>query len=131
MRAIEGGADIAIATRIYTVSFSNLFRTILSTGYTKMVKRFLNLGLKDTEAGLKFFNRKKILPVLDKTEDKRWFFDTEIVARSLWEGLKITEVPVLYLKKPEKQSSVHAIRDTIRYTKSLIRLKKNTLRKII
>ena len=96
-----------------------------------MVKRFLNLGLKDTEAGLKFFNRKKILPVLDKTEDKRWFFDTEIVARSLWEGLKITEVPVLYLKKPEKQSSVHAIRDTIRYTKSLIRLKKNTLRKII
>lgn len=125
VRAIEGGADVAIAARIYTVSFSNLFRTILSTGYTKMVKGLLDLGVKDTEAGLKFFNRKKILPILDQTKDKRWFFDTEIVARSLWGGLKIVEVPVLYLKKPEGQSSVHVIRDTIRYTRSLLHLRRN------
>ena len=85
----------------------------------------LDLKFKDTEAGYKFFNRKKILPILEKTKDKHWFFDTEIVARSYWSGLKIKEIPVLFIRRNDKASTVRLIPDTYAYLKALWNFKKS------
>lgn len=119
VKDLENGADMVIATRFYTIGMSNFIRTVMSKGYIFVMHKCLHLPFKDTEAGFKFFKRNKILPILKKVKDKRWFFDTEIVAYSYWFGLKIIETPVVYMRKPEKESSVKVIRDSFDYLKKI------------
>ena len=113
------GADVAIARRYYTIKGSNLIRAVASKVYPILADYFLNLHFQDTEAGFKFFKRRKILPILRKVRDERWFFDTEILARSLWAGLKIVEIPVVYIRNPEKKSSVKLIKDSVEYLRKI------------
>lgn len=124
VKAIEKGADLAIATRIYKESWSSLNRWILSKGYGLLIRNLLGLGIKDTEAGYKFFNLQKVLPILEKTRDKKWFFDTEIVALAAKRKFKIVEIPVLFLRRVNKKSSVRIIPDTIAYLKAIYKFKK-------
>lgn len=124
VRAIRAGADVAIANRIYKESLSTIMRWISSKVYVVLVRSVLGINYKDTEAGYKFFNRKKILKVIDKVENKGWFFDTEIVTRSHLAKLKIKEIPVLFLRRPEKKSTVRLIPDSIDYIKGLSALKR-------
>ena len=124
VRAIDKGVDLAIATRIYKDSFASINRWLLSKGYRYITKHFLNLNIKDTEAGYKFFNQKKMLPVLEKTQDKKWFFDTEIIIRSVAKKLKIVEIPVLFLRRDDKKSTVKIIPDVVAYIKAIYKFKK-------
>lgn len=126
---ILNGSDMAIATRFYTVSASNIIRAVLSKGYIFLMHMILGLHFKDTEAGFKFFKRNKILPVIKKVKDDRWFFDTEIVARSYWEGLKIAEIPVVYMRNSEKKSSVNLIKVSLSYLTKLLAFRKNVINK--
>lgn len=116
------GYDLVIGSRIYEMNTSNFLRTILSKGYTFLVKVLLNVSYKDTEAGFKFFRKSKIKKVVKKIKDKRWFFDTELVVRSEKMGLKIAETPVLYIRKIDKKSTVNLFRDSIGYFIRLIKL---------
>ena len=120
IRAVEKGADLAVATRIYKESFSSINRWILSKGYSLLIRKILGLKIKDTEAGYKFFNRKKILPILNQVKDKKWFFDTEIIALAVRKKMKITEIPVLFLRRDDKKSTVRIIPDTWSYLKALL-----------
>lgn len=126
MRAINKGFDVAIGKRIYKENFLSFPRYIASRIYVSLVKRLLGLNFEDTEAGYKFFQREKILPGLKKVKDKSWFFDTEIVARSYWQGLKIVSIPVLFLRRKDKESTVRLIPDTVKYIKSLWNFKRET-----
>lgn len=123
----EKQADVAIARRYYPFGLlpvSGLLRGIMSRCYVHLVNILLNIKIEDTEAGYKFFNKKKILPVLSITNNKYWFWDTEVVVRSLRCNLKIQEVPVLFLKKSQKASTVRLIPDTIAYLKAIYQFKK-------
>lgn len=124
IRSVESGWDVVIATRIYKESLTSLFRWVLSKGYNQLTKYYLSLKFKDTEAGYKFFNQKKILGIVRETKDQGWFFDTEIVARSFYKKLKIKEIPVLFLRREDKQSTVRILHDTIAYLKAIVRFKK-------
>lgn len=110
--AIESGADVAIGSRVYKIHLTSFHRHLGSVIYPFLVRKLLGLPFKDTEAGYKFFNRRKILPIAKKTKDNGWFWDTEIVARSFFAGLKIVEIPVLFIRRPEKKSSVKFFRDS-------------------
>ncbi|MCR4324886.1 MAG: glycosyltransferase family 2 protein [Candidatus Curtissbacteria bacterium] len=120
---IENGSDMAIATRYYEISSGSVMRVVASKSYCALVSKIISLPFKDTEAGYKFFNRKKILPVLSKTRDHGWFFDTEICARALVANLKITEIPVLFIKRPDKKSTVRLIPDSIEYMRKLVQFR--------
>jgi hypothetical protein len=76
--------------------------------------------LYDTETGCKFFSREKILRVIDEIVDEHWFWDTEICVRSHLKGLRIEEVPTLYVRRPETGTTVKILRDTLRYLRNLI-----------
>ncbi len=112
---LSKNADIVIGKRIYTVAPSSLVRGILSLGYKCIANVVLHTGGVDTESGYKFFNRKKIVPVLQKTKNNGWFWDTEIVVRSLQRHLKIVELPVLFLRRSDKTSTVNIIPDVLDY----------------
>lgn len=119
---IKKGADVATALRIYKLSWSNLHRWIISKGYRFLVKLLLRLDLNDTETGCKFFNREKITPILDEIHDHLWFWDTEIMVRAYLKGLKIVEVPSVFIRKG-LYTRVKIIRDSFRYFVNLIKFK--------
>ena len=121
---IQKGYDIATAQRIYTFQFRSFDRYILSKGYSRLVKWIFGFPLQDTETGFKFFNRENILPVLDTVQDQRWFWDTEIMARSYLSGLKIIEIPSLFTRRFDKVSTVNPLSDSFEYLVQLYRFKK-------
>lgn len=119
IKKVESGFDLVVAKREYQDSKS-LQRVIASKGYKLLVKSLLKLPLSDTESGYKFFNRQKILPVLKQTHDKGWFWDTEICALAALNNLKLADIPVLFIRKTYKQSTVRLIPDTIDYLKKIL-----------
>ena len=120
---LSGEADIVTGRRIYRFQPRSIVRYFASKGYHLLMKYFLFLPLKDTETGFKFFNREKIRPLLEKAKDKRWFWDTEIMALSHYYHLKIREIPVIFKRRPEKKSTVRVFRDSADYLVKLIRFK--------
>lgn len=118
-------ADIVVGKRYDYFSIMNFHRFISSKLYILLIKYTLRLPIHDTEAGYKFFNRKKILPILKHIHDVGWFWDTEIVARGYMSGLRLTEVDVLFEKRNDKTSTVKLLKDSIQHIKSFISFKNN------
>lgn len=114
-------ADVVVGKRIYRTTPSSLLRELTSIGYQKLADVMIGTGRIDTESGYKFFHREKILPVLGTTRHPHWFWDTEVIVRARNAGLRIREVPVLFLRRFDKQSSVHVVKDTLDYLVSLWR----------
>lgn len=132
VQAIKEGNDVAIAYREYIVNANTLFyRWIAHKGYRFLVKKLLKAEIKDTETGCKFFNRKKILPILDEIRDKFWFWDTEIIIRSYYKGLKIKEIPVIFIRNPSSPSTVKFFRDIKRYFMNLMKFRRELKNKNI
>ncbi len=125
---LEGIADVATCRRTYKIELRVLHRTfhriILSHGYRRLSRWLLGHSLKDTETGFKFFDREKILPVLGQVEDQYWFWDTEIMVRSVLAGLRIVEVDSIFVRRPEKPSTVRIFRDVKAYLRNLFRFRK-------
>lgn len=119
VEAIDSGLDVAIGWRIYDLDLRGLSRWLASKGYMWLRSKILGIKLKDTESGFKFFRRDKILPVLNRCRDPHWFWDTEIVARSLQAGLKFIEIPVVFMRRYDKTSTVKLLPDTLDYLKKL------------
>lgn len=121
---ILSGADVVSGHRIYRESLSSLYRAILSRGYSFLVRKLLAIPLNDTETGYKFFNRRRILPIVEKTKSAGWFWDTEIMTYSYYEKLRIMEIPVLFIRRHDKKSSVNTFSDTRDYLFNLLRFRK-------
>lgn len=120
VEAIQIGADAAIGWRVYDLNLKGVIRWFASKGYMWLRAQTLGIKLKDTESGFKFFRRDKILSVLNRCRDPHWFWDTEIVARSLQAGLKFTEIPVVFIRRQDKTSTVKLLPDTLDYLKKII-----------
>jgi len=119
IKEVESGSDMVVASRYYKKDWKSVSRIVSSVIYSKMVAAILKLPIDDTEAGYKFFKRNKILPVLEKTRDHGWFWDTEICARSYLFGLKIKQLRVLFERRAEKKSTVRLFPDSLDYVKKL------------
>jgi glycosyltransferase involved in cell wall biosynthesis len=121
---IVNGADIATASRVYKLVWTSLYvlhRYILHKGYKILVKFLFRTPLIDTETGCKFFNRNSVLSYLDEIKDSHWFWDTEVMLRGYYHGMKISEVPTLFIRDPRSGSTVRVARDVRRYLFSIIK----------
>jgi len=119
--AIEAGSDVVTAWRIYDFNLRSLIRWFGSKGYFWLQKNLLRLPLHDTEAGYKFFNKAKIMPILKKCQHQDWFFDTEVLARAFEAKLKIQEIPVAFVRRFDKTSTVRLIPDSFKYLINLFK----------
>ena len=128
VRALEQGADVATVRRIYAFQILRLDRYLMSRGYSFLVRRLLGVDLLDTETGFKFFRRERLLPVLDQIRDPGWFWDTEFMVRALHRGLRIVEIPGAYLRRYDKTSTVHGLRDTVEYFLKLLSFRRQLSR---
>ena len=120
---VKAGFDVVIAWRIYRFHFHSILRYILSRGYVFLVRMLLGMNFKDTEAGCKFFNRSRIIPVLEEIEDHHWFWDTEVMVRSFLKKYRICEMPTLFIRNREVSSTVRVFADTIYYLGKIFRFR--------
>jgi glycosyltransferase involved in cell wall biosynthesis len=120
-------ADVVVGKRIYRTTFASIFREIFSLGYKYLADTLVGTKHIDTESGYKFFNRKKILPILPLCTHPHWFWDTEIIVWSVKKGLNVKEIPVLFLRRFDKTSSVSIVKDIWDYCVSLWRFKKRMI----
>ncbi len=127
--AIVEGYDVAIGDRISKITGRLLLRHLLSKVYQVMVKWLLRLEVNDTEAGCKFFKKAKILPTLQQTKNKHWFWDTEIIALAQYNGLRTKEIPVVFTTNPETKSTVDLIPDIFKYLGELRKFRKEMKKK--
>ncbi len=115
------GADIACGHRVYNIPFKldDFLRDFLSLSYRVIVRMVLGLTVMDSEAGYKFFNMKTTKALIELTENNHWFWDTEVIALAHRRGLRIGEVPMVYIRRPDKKSTVRPLLDVGSYIKSL------------
>jgi glycosyltransferase involved in cell wall biosynthesis len=123
IQEIRNGADVATGHRVYRLDRNTFQRFIFSKGYAWLVRWLLKANLADTETGIKFFNRGTILPLLEDIVSPHWFWDTEIMVRAYYTGLKIKEIKVLFDKRPEVGSTVRLWADILDYLKNLRRFR--------
>lgn len=117
---LKKGYDVVCGKRTYQTSFQGLIRALASKAYAFLVKFILKTSLVDTEAGYKFFNRKKILSILDTVKDTGWFWDTEIMVRAEVARFQISFIPVLFNRRTDKKSTVNLVKDTLDYVVKLM-----------
>jgi glycosyltransferase involved in cell wall biosynthesis len=103
---VNKGFDVAVGRRIYKFSIRSIDRWLAGRGYNWLVRKLLKVSLRDTEAGYKFFNREKILPILERIKEPHWFWDTEIMVESYYQGLRIIEIPVIFVRSFERKSPI-------------------------
>lgn len=99
-------ANIVIGSKLHPDSMVNYptSRKILSWGYRTIIKVLFNLNVKDTQVGLKIFERKVAKDVFPRILVKAFAFDVEVLAVAQMLGYsKIYEAPI---KLKFKQGSV-------------------------
>jgi glycosyltransferase involved in cell wall biosynthesis len=123
-RILHHGDDVAIGRRYYLLrQTGSLHRHVLSAVYRAMLKVLLDAGVRDTETGCKFFRRSTTTDVVLGSECDGWFWDTEVMARAALANLRIHELPVLFLRRADKRSTVRLLPDTWRYLVELHRFR--------
>ena len=98
---IRDGAAIATGSRLMPGSSAKRSRKrdIASKGFNMLVRLILGSRLADHQCGFKAFDTEKIQPLLDETEDRHWFWDTEMLVRAQRKGMRVDEIPIRWAEK--------------------------------
>jgi len=124
VEAVLDGWDVATAFRVYKVGKGVLLRHVMSHAYRWISRAILRTRARDTETGFKFFNRERITPVLKETRHTGWFWDTEVMAISEVFGLRMIEIPCLFIRRRDKTSTLRVWRASLDYLGNLIRFRR-------
>jgi glycosyltransferase involved in cell wall biosynthesis len=135
LAAIDAGADGATALRHYSIAHTPgaLLRQFLSKGYRWLFHLVFTTPFDDPETGFKFFAREKITPVVRRTRDEGWFWDSEIMILAHQAGLRVVEVPCRFERRADKKSTVRLARDVWRYLVAMraFRARQREVRKLL
>jgi glycosyltransferase involved in cell wall biosynthesis len=94
--------DIVCGFRIYR--FDPFTRLVLSWGFNLLVRILFRIRVRDVDCAFKLFRRE----VFDKVhiESKKFFVDTEILAKASKVGLRMTEIGVRHYPRTAGHSTV-------------------------
>jgi glycosyltransferase involved in cell wall biosynthesis len=107
--------DIVSGFRIYR--FDPLTRLILSWGYNLLVRILFRIRIRDVDCAFKLFRRE----IFDRIqiESKKFFVDTEILAKASKLNLRMTEIGVRHYPREAGESTVrpshvlHTLREIV------------------
>lgn len=117
-------ADVATGNRHYLLRQTGGFhRAVSSRVYRSLCNLLLGLDVEDSETGCKFFRRATATDVVLGSGNDGWFWDTEVMARARLANLAISELPVLFLRRADKTSTVRFWRDSFEYLRALYRFR--------
>jgi len=109
-RAIESGADIAIGSRALDRSVVDRgpgHRKLMGRAFNRAVRTMTGLELRDTQCGFKLMPTAIAGELLAEQTCPGFSFDVEMLMRADRAGLRIAEVPVIYIH--DDRSRVRAV----------------------
>ncbi len=125
IKLIEGGADIAIGSRLLDTSKlqRSYLRTFSSRLFNIFRKMILGINVTDTQCGLKALN-KKGQEVLASCVEKSWFFDIELLAKAERANLKVSEVSIPWQENyyPDRESKLDVMKDGLKGFVAILRI---------
>ncbi|TAN33036.1 polyprenol monophosphomannose synthase [Patescibacteria group bacterium] len=120
------GADLAIGSR--RVAGGKIIgwgwaRKFMSAGAMRLSRLILQLKNKDVTSGFRCWRREALLRIdLDKIKSNGYAFQEEILWRAQQAGLKIAEVPVIFVDREEGKSKL-GWREVLEFFKVMLSLR--------
>ena len=125
IRALDGGADVAIGSRAKRAPDCDVrqsFKRVVSGRIFNFFVRLLVLpGIADTQCGFKCFRQKAARDLFSAQKLDGFSFDVEILYLARKKGYHISEVPVMWSQGQD--SKVSLFRDSFRMLGDLFRIK--------
>lgn len=127
-RAIDEGADIAIASRYVRGSrvFRPWWRIVMGFVYRAFVRVLVPTGVQDTQCGGKAYTYEAAKALFPRLRIDGFAFDAELLFLARKRGLRVAEVPFV-LRQP-RGTSIDFLEDAPRMVADLIRIRVNALR---
>ena len=114
-------AKMFLGTRMNDVSSMPLVRRMVNRWMSKQISAVCGQEIPDTQCGFRMLHRQLIPELL--TGAARFDYETEMLIVASRKGFKIASVPISTVYSDEV-SSIHPVRDTIRFFKLMRRYKK-------
>jgi dolichyl-phosphate beta-glucosyltransferase len=76
--------------------------------FNLLVRLIVLPDVHDTQCGFKLFRRDPLLPVLEQQQIDGFAFDVEMIALARARGLKVAEVPVVWINSPTSRVRMQA-----------------------
>jgi dolichyl-phosphate beta-glucosyltransferase len=114
--AIEAGADVAIGSRAVAgavVERGPVHRKVTGNTFNGAVRLLTGLRVRDTQNGFKLFPTEAVKRYAAQQTCAGFAFDVELLMRADHEGLRIAEVPILYM---------HDLRSSVRVASASSRM---------
>ncbi|WP_300765816.1 glycosyltransferase [uncultured Bifidobacterium sp.] len=73
-------------------------RETISRTYNQMLRSYLDARFRDAQCGFKAMTREAAHALLPYVEDDEWFFDTELLMKAQWMGMRLLEIPVHWVE---------------------------------
>jgi glycosyltransferase involved in cell wall biosynthesis len=122
---IREGYDLATGSRYIEGAKVNrpFLRDFTSRIYNKLIRMIYKDEIFDHQIGFKAFSKRLIKDELNKCRSDGWFWDTEIIVRSIHDQYRVAEFPVEWEEKKGKNTPLRRlISDVFIHGMGLIRL---------
>ncbi|MFE7276813.1 GtrA family protein [Streptomyces sp. NPDC057623] len=105
----SGHSDLAIGSRLApgARTVRGPRREMISRCYNALIRVTHGARFSDAQCGFKAARTEVLRPLLDRTRDDAWFFDTELLLLAEHNGLRIHEVPVDWVE--DVDTRVHVV----------------------
>jgi glycosyltransferase involved in cell wall biosynthesis len=114
-------AELLVGTRMSDVSEMPLVRRLTNRYMSNKISRLCGQPIPDTQCGFRMVHRTLIPDLLGGAE--RFDYETEMLILASRKGCRVESVPITTVYSDEV-SSIHPVRDTIRFFKLIRRYKK-------
>jgi len=114
-------AQLFIGTRMNDLSGMPRLRRVVNRYMSKRISRVCGQEIPDTQCGFRMLHRQLVPDVLGGAD--RFDYETEMLIFASRKGYRIESVPISTVYRDEV-SSIHPIRDTIRFFKLMRRYRK-------
>jgi len=113
INSIKEGNDLALGSRYMDGAEANrtFLRDLSSRVYNKLIRILFKDNVFDHQIGFKAFSNRLIKDILNECNSTGWFWDTEILIRSINNNYKIIEFPVEWKEKKNNRGSLKMVTD--------------------
>jgi hypothetical protein len=118
--ASSTGSRLLIGTRMNDVSRMPMVRREVNRYMSRKISRVCGQEIPDTQCGFRMVHREIVPSLLGGTD--RFDYETEMLILASRDGCRIVSVPISTVYSDEV-SSIHPVRDTIRFFKLMRRYK--------
>ncbi|MHC3128911.1 MAG: glycosyltransferase [Candidatus Bathyarchaeota archaeon] len=113
INSIKEGNDLALGSRYMEGAevHRTVLRDLLSRVYNRLIRMLFKDNVLDHQIGFKAFSNRLIKDILNECNSTGWFWDTEILIRSINNNYKIIEFPVEWKEKKNNKGSLKMVTD--------------------